>query len=65
MATYSAFPENYSVHRKHRNLEGGGVFITIMGTLVSGSMSDINVNCEVILTGLQLSDCEPIYIASY
>ena len=65
IATYSIFPENYSVHRKDRNTEGGGVFIVIRESLVAASMPDINVNCEVIWAGLQLSHCKPLYIASY
>ena len=46
IATYSIFHENYSVHRKDRNSQG--VFIVIKETLVAASMTDINVNCEVI-----------------
>ena len=40
IATYSIFPENYSVHRKDRNSEGGGgVFIVVNETLVTGDPS--------------------------
>ena len=63
-ATYSINTENYSVHRRDRNSEGG-VFITIKDTLDAVSMSNINVNCKVKWAGLQFSDCKPLYIASY
>ena len=57
IATYSIFPVNYSVHREDRNTKGGGrVFIAIIKTLVSASIPDINVNCEVIWAGWQFSD---------
>ena len=64
-AEYSVFPEDYSVHRRDRNSEDGGVFIVIKETIVATSMPDINVNCEVIWAGWQFSDCKPLYIASY
>ena len=55
---------NYSVHREDSNSEGG-VFIAIRETLVSASMPDINVSCEVIWACWQFSDCKLLYIASY
>ena len=65
IATYSIFPENYSVHRKDSNTEGGGVFISNIETLVTASMPDIDVNCVIKWAGLQFSDFKPLYIASY
>ena len=64
IATYSIFPENYSVHRKDRNSEGG-VFVAIKETIIVASIPDIDINCEVIWAGLLFSDCKPLYIASY
>ena len=50
--------------RIDRNSERG-VFISIKETLVTTSMPDINVNCEIIWAGLQFSDGKPLYISSY
>ena len=65
IAKYSILPENYSVHRKDKNSQGGGVVIAMKETLVAASMPGINGKCEVIWDGLHFSDCKPLYIASY
>ena len=47
--TYSLFTSNYTIFRKDRDANGGGVFIATRDTLVSSDLPDFDTNCEVIL----------------
>ena len=60
----SIFPEDYSVHKKDRNSEGG-LFTAIRETIIAASMPNINVNCGVIWAGLRFSHCRPLYMPIY
>ena len=64
-ATYSIFPQNYTIYRKDRDSNGGGVFLAVKDTLICADIPDLNSNCEVVWASLQFSNSKPLYIASY
>lgn len=65
MHTYSLFPDNYTVYRKDRNANGGGVFVATKDTLISDNLPNLDSDCEIIWTSLQFTGSKPLYIASF
>ena len=65
ISTYSIFPENFSVYRKDRDSNGGGVFIATKDTLISADLPDTNSDCEIVWASLQFASSKPLYLASY
>ena len=64
IATYSFIQPNYTVYRKDRNQNGGGVFIAVKDTLISSNV-DVNSDGEIIWATLQFAHSKPLFIASY
>ena len=64
IATYPILEENYSMLKNYRNSQERGAFLA-KETLITASMCNINVNCEIIWASLQLCDCKSRYVASY
>ena len=46
--TYSVFPSNYTVYRKDRNANGGGVFRAIKSDIVCEECPKFDTNCEIL-----------------
>ena len=65
LATYELFPSNYSVCRKDRSKNGGGVFIVTKDSLITTEEPDFDVNGEIILTNIQFCNSKPLLLASY
>ena len=63
--TYKFFPKNYTVFRKDRNVNGGGVFVAASDSRVSYEIPDLDTGCEIIWAGLNFSGSNPLYIASF
>ena len=42
IATYSIFPQNYTIYRKDRDSNGGGVFLAVKDTLICADIPDLN-----------------------
>ena len=47
-ATYSIFPENYTICRKDRTANGGGIFTAIRDNLVVSDMPEMDSDCKLI-----------------
>jgi hypothetical protein len=59
------FPSEYTVCRKDRNLDGGGVSIAIINKLKFIECTDLNNNTEAVWINLQTADHSPVYICSF
>lgn len=65
IATYDVFPENYTVCRKDRSENGGGVFIATKDSLITQSEPSLDSDCEIVWNSIQFTNSKPLYIASY
>ena len=56
-ATYEIFPEDYmyTVYRKDRDENGGGVFLATKDSLISSEEPDLGGDCEIIWASIQFS----------
>ena len=59
------FPPTYIVHRKDRNLHGGGVFIAIHNKYISSVVSELDDECEMIWAKMEVKGCKTLYVCSY
>ena len=64
MCTYEFYPRNYTVFRKDRKVNGGGVFAATCDE-ISYEIPDIDADCEMIWAGLHFSGSKPLYLASF
>ena len=62
--TYSFFPPIYSVFRKDRNRNGGGVFQAIKSEIVCEEMPNFGKDCEILWSSVKIGNCETLYLAS-
>ena len=62
--TYSFFPPIYSVFRKDRNRNGGGVFQAIKSEIVCEEMPNFGKDCEILGSSFKIGNCETLYLAS-
>ena len=58
------FPKDYSVHRKDRNIHGGGVFV-LVDKLIPSSKLEIESSCEVIWVILHLKGPHNIILGAF
>ena len=65
MCSYELFPKNYTVFRKDRNVNGGGVFVATSDRIISYEIPDLDTDCEIIWAGLHFSGSKPLYLASF
>ena len=65
MCSYEFFPKNYTIFRKDRNVNGGGVFLATSDRIISYEIPDLDTDCEIILAGLHFSGSKPLYLASF
>ena len=63
--TYSIFPAGYTVYRKDRDVNGGGVFVATKDTLISVDLPNLDSNSEIIWASLQFAGSKPLFISSY
>ncbi len=59
------FPAGYSIHRRDRNLNGGGVFIAVRDCYTSSLIQEANTNCEIIWVAVTQTNSKPLYLGSY
>lgn len=65
VSSIELFPESFTVFRKDRNMNGGGVCIAVRKELQAMHCLDLNVaNLEAIWVQLITSDHQPLYICS-
>ena len=65
MCSYEFFPKNYTVFRKDRNVNEGGVFVATSDRIISYEIPDLDTDCEIIWAGLHFSGSKPLYYASF
>ena len=65
MCSYEFFPKNYTIFRKDRNVNGGGVFVATSDRIISYEIPDLDTDCEIIWAGLHFSGSKPLYLASF
>ena len=65
MCTYEFFHTNYTVFRKDRNVNGGGIFATTSDRIISYEIPDLDTDCDIILAVLHFSGSKPLYLASF
>ena len=63
--TYSVFPSNYTVYRKDRNANGGGVFHAIKSDIVCEECPKFETNCEIFWSSVKFQNSKKLYLASY
>ncbi|XP_068723904.1 uncharacterized protein [Montipora capricornis] len=63
--TYSVFPPTYSVLRKDRNRNGGGVFVAIKSEFVCEEKPTFGRDCEIIWSTVKIGNCKTLHLASY
>ena len=63
--SYEFFPRNYTVFRKDRNVNGGGVFVATSDRIISYEIPDLDTDCQIVWAGLHLSGSKPLYLASF
>ena len=49
IGTYEFFPKNYTIFRKDRNVNGGGVYVATSDRIISYEIPDIDTDYEMIL----------------
>ena len=59
------FQQTYNVYRKDRNLEGGGVFLTLKAEYISSSVNTEVDNCDVVWARVHLINEKPMYFGSF
>ena len=62
--TYSVFPPTYSVLRKDRNRNGGGVFLAIKSEIVSEEKPTFGKDCEIIWSSVKIGNYKTLHLAS-
>ena len=62
--TYSVFPTNYTVFRKDRASNGGGVFQAVKSDLICEDQPTFSNEREILWTSLKLYNSKPIYLAT-
>ena len=65
MCSYEFFPKNYTLLRKDRNVNGGGVFVATSDRIISYEIPDLDTDCEIVWAGLHFSGSKPLYLASF
>ena len=65
MCSYEFFPKNYTVFRKDRNVNGGGVFVATSDRIISYEIPELDTDCEIVWAGLHFSGSKPLYLASF
>ena len=65
MCSYEFFTKNYTVFRKDRNVNGGGVFVATSDRIISCEIPDLDTDCEIIWAGLHFSGSSRLYSASF
>ena len=63
--TYSVFPSNYTVYRKDRNANGGGVFHAVKSDIVCEECPKFDANCEILWSSVKFQNSKKLYLASY
>ena len=58
-------PDNYTVYRKDRNREGGGVLLAIRQDLKSSEEPDLMTDCELIWASIKLTGRKTLYLCAY
>ena len=56
---------NYTVFRKDRNVNGGGVFVATSDRIISYEIPDLYADCEMIWAELHFSGSKPLYLSSF
>jgi hypothetical protein len=59
------FPPNYKVFRKDRNLNGGGVLIAVKTDYLCDPITDLDTDCEIVWSKLQLVGLNDLYLCTY
>ena len=54
MCTYEFFPKYYTIFRKDRNVNGGGVLVATSDRIISYVMPDLDTDCEMIFGRITL-----------
>ena len=65
MCSYEFFPKNYTIFRKDRNVNGGGVFVATSDIIISYEIPDLDTECVIIWAGIHFSGSKPLYLASF
>ena len=65
MATYSVFPSNYTVYRKDRNTNGGGVFLAIKDSLVVQDHPELDSDGELVWGSLKFAGSKELLLCSF
>ena len=55
---------NYSIFRKDRNLNGGGVLIAVCNKLIATHESNLDSNCEAVWMKVNIMGNKPLFIGS-
>lgn len=63
--TYSIFSPHYTVYRRDRNCNRGGVFQAIKSDIVSIEASQLDNTCEIMCSSIRLSTCKTLYLLSF
>ena len=64
ICSYEFFPKKYTIFRKDRNVNGGGVFVATSDRLISYEIPDLDTDCEIIWAGLHFLGSKQLYLAS-
>ena len=62
---HTVFPPTYSVLRKDRNRNGGGVFVAIKSEFVCEEKPTFGRDCEIIWSKFKTGNCKTLHLASY
>ena len=59
------FPQNYLIHRRDRNIYGGGVFIATKEDLISVHLPQFETNCEATWVELDIQGNKLLHIGAF
>jgi hypothetical protein len=59
------FPDGYTIYRKDRNRNVGGVFLAIKDCYTSSAIPETDTNCEVIWARICIEGEKSMYVGSY
>lgn len=65
--TAEAFPINYSIHRKDRNQNGGGVFVAVRNDFVCSEQPEFNthLDLELVWSKIQIQGSKQLFLGSF
>ena len=58
-------PGGFNIYHNDRNLNGGGVLLTVKDTLLTSAVPELQTNCEIVWCKLEIVGHKTVYHSTY